>query len=93
MKFIFDTELREWKDPTIKLACVDNDLLINCFLLNEKTLFLATQKATVMLDIREKGAKLKPHEVQSLRANQFKRPGAKNAEKSTDFRQMTRIPH
>ena len=31
MKFTFDSGLREWRDPTVKVACVDSDVLINCF--------------------------------------------------------------
>ena len=52
----------------MKLACIDDDRLINCFLLEDNALILAMKKATVRLDCREKGEKLKPHEIKSRRA-------------------------
>ena len=68
VKFTWDPTFKEWNEPKVKLACIDDDRLLNCFLLDDNSIFLVTKKATIRLDCREKGEKLKPHEVRSRRA-------------------------
>ena len=95
VRFTWDPTYGEWNEPKVKLACIDDDRLLNCFALDDNSLLLVMKKATVRLDCREKGEKLKPQEVQSRRAQQFKQKnfGQKAEVKQTDFREMTFRKH